>query len=338
MKKLIVKVGLFFLPVSILFIEIMLPKNQFTYRPWEALLFYHPKKIAYPYYPNQNLAMHSVGDLGYRTKNEIPRYENWHTDKLGYRNDSFITSPDVLIIGDSYIVGTGLPQDSTLSNTLHSISGLQVYNMASAMFKDFVDLLSNEIIQKPKFLIYSIIEQNLPQTIPTTRRKFETVKWGDVFKDRLSRFYMVNYFGARWTGSCGRGFPGVTDSSLLFLSGKNIKYHHDDLPQVAKTIEQYQHFCDSIGVHFIFLPIPNKETIYYKQVPLESQPDYITRLNDLLATKKIATIQTQQLFNSYVSAHAPQQYIYQKDDSHWNATGIKLTAEAINSLLQSYKY
>lgn len=337
MKKLVIKTVLFFIPVSILFIEIILPKNQFTYRPWEALLFYHPKEIAYPYYPNESLAMYSTGDLGYRTKNEIRRYENWHTDKLGYRNDSFISTPDVLIIGDSYIVGTGLPQDSTLSNTLHRISGLQVYNMATAKFKDFVYLLSNHIIQKPTFLVFSIIEQNLPKGLPETIKKFDSVKWGDAWKDRLSRFYMVNYFGARLTGSSGRGFPGVLDSSLLFLTGKNIKYHYDELQLVTETIEQYQNFCDSIGVHFIFLPIPNKETIYYKQVPLEIQPDYIEQLSTLLASKKITTIQTQQVFNQYVAEHKTGEYIYQKDDSHWNATGVELTATAINKLIRTYE-
>ncbi len=337
MKKLVLKLSLFFLPLSILFVEILLPKNQFTYRPWEALLFYHPKEIGYPYYPNQHIEMYAVGDLGYRTKNEIRRYENWHTDKLGYRNDSFINDPDVLLIGDSYIVGTGLPQDSTLSNTLHRISGLQVYNMASASFKDFVYLLSNDVIKKPKFLIYSIIEQNLPKHLPITIKKFEPVKWGDEYKDRLSRFYMMNYFGARITGSCGRGIPGVYDSSLLFLTGKNIKYHYNELRDVSETIGQYQKFCDSIGVHFIFLPIPNKETIYYNQVPLEKQPDYIEKLNALLLSKKIATIQTQQLFNKYVATHKSGDYIYQKDDSHWNAKGIELTGYAINSLLITYK-
>ena len=62
--------------------------------------------------------MLAVGDLCHHTEFEIEKDIRWKTDKIEYRNDSFVNKADVLLIGDSFFIGTSLSQDSTITNIL----------------------------------------------------------------------------------------------------------------------------------------------------------------------------------------------------------------------------
>lgn len=63
MKKFLLKTLFFSTPIIILFlIETILPRNQFTYRPWETLTYNSKKGIAFPFIPNEEIAMISTGD------------------------------------------------------------------------------------------------------------------------------------------------------------------------------------------------------------------------------------------------------------------------------------
>jgi len=54
--------------------------------------------------------------------NDLYKRENWITDKLGYRNDTFVQEADILFIGDSFIAGSGLSQDQTISSKVKTIA------------------------------------------------------------------------------------------------------------------------------------------------------------------------------------------------------------------------
>ena len=104
MKRFIIKILIFSLPIISLGFEGFLPLSTFTFRPFEALLFIH-SKTGMPFYPNHYIQMQSEGDLCQDTKNAIKKEEEWITDEIGYRNNKFINDPDVLLIGDSFLVG-----------------------------------------------------------------------------------------------------------------------------------------------------------------------------------------------------------------------------------------
>ncbi|TXE17119.1 hypothetical protein ES692_10700 [Psychroserpens burtonensis] len=67
----------------------------------------------------------------------IKKNKNWITDKLAYRNNTFIKKADLLLIGDSFIVGSSIAQDSTLTNLIKKINS-KVSNIAPAGFDEFV--------------------------------------------------------------------------------------------------------------------------------------------------------------------------------------------------------
>ncbi|MDN3492427.1 hypothetical protein [Winogradskyella bathintestinalis] len=336
MNRFFIKCILFLLPIiGLLSCDIFSPIDAFTHRPWEALLFGSNKSMYY--YPNQNLTKQSVGDLCHHTEFAIKKNEKWITDKLGYRNNTFIKSPEVLIIGDSFIVGSSITQDSTITNVLANEFNRKVYNIAPANFEDFIDLLNSGVIEKPKIVIYALNEKGVPSPIKMANKKrvIKDVSSFSVFKDKVKRLYSLKYLKSRLFGKHGQGVPGMLDSSMFFLNGKEQKYPYDQVINVASTIQSYKAYSESIDIDFIFLPLPIKETVYYDKIPLHTQPDYLLQLDSILHREKVKTINTLELFNNYRNSNSD--LIYHLDDTHWNARGVELVTEKIVKIVQINK-
>ncbi len=333
MRRFIFKSLFFVLPFTILLGEGFLPIGTFTHRPWEALLF--RSSSAMPFYPNQTFDFISVGGLCHHTPYAIRKKENWVTDELGYRNNTFVEDPDVILIGDSFITGSSISQESTITNLLKGeLNNNKVYNISPAAFTDFVDLYERGIIKKPKTIVFSFVERFVPTPIKSAEERAVSRKETAfaVFKDKMNRFYSKKYLKARIKGEVGSGIQGTPDSRMFFLNGKNQEYHYDKLREVANNILSYKEYCDSIGVDFIFLPLPNKETVYYDKVPFDTQPDYLVKLDSLLG-KKVNSINALELFNDY--RESSSDIIYHLDDSHWNPRGIRLVVAELAQKLSA---
>ncbi|MCX6308678.1 MAG: hypothetical protein NTY32_07590, partial [Bacteroidia bacterium] len=84
-------------------------------------------------------------------------------------------------------------------------------------------------------------------------------------------------------------------------------------------------------IEFLFLPMPDKETVYYELVPFEKQPTYLFRLDSLLTNAGIATINTLSLYNNYREQH--KDLLYQKDDSHWTPIATEMVSKELFRVL-----
>ncbi len=136
LKRLICRCALLSLPFVIwqLLELFVLPIDFFTFRVWEAALA-SPERYPGPYYPNLHvLKENEYGDY-YR---EGARYRKrkrvaWYIDNFGWRNrPSVEQSPlyDVVVLGDSNIVGSYLDQKDTLSEVLMRNAFSTVYSYA----------------------------------------------------------------------------------------------------------------------------------------------------------------------------------------------------------------
>ena len=313
--------------IGLISVEMFLPFDSFTHRPWEALLFRSNKTMYF--YPNQSLSNQSVGDLCHHTSFAIKKNEHWITDALGYRNNSLIKNPEVLIIGDSFIVGSSITQDSTITNVLKDKLNRSVYNIAPVGFQDFIELLNQGVIEKPKIIIFSLNERGIPSPIKLTETKriLANKTTSSILFDKVKRLYSLKYINSRLRGKKGQGIKGKVDSSMFFLSVKEPNYSYSKIKNVTKTIESYKDYCESIGIDFIFLPLPNKETVYFDKIPLKTQPCYLLKLDIVLRKRKIKTINTTEVFKNYRKSNS--KLLYHLDDSHWNARGVKLISKII---------
>jgi alginate O-acetyltransferase complex protein AlgJ len=347
MTKFLSKITIFsIIPLIFLFIiEGILPPTLFTFRAWEAIKAKTPLFVG-PFYPNVEYDMIEEGDLAHHTNYAIEKNVSWKTDKLGYRNNHFNSSADILLIGDSNIAGSSLSQQEILASVLKEYTGLFVYNLAPANVNTFIRLKNEGIFQPPRIVILSSIERNIPSFPPVNALlKFNhpvQVQFNSVVSffamqfDKLIRANSIEYFKSRIKGSVGGGIQSAIDKKMFFLQGRKavIKTSDNSIDPIVKRIKNYKNYFNSIGSEFIFLPIPNKETILWKLAGLKKQPTFITQLNNKLGINEIITIDTIKLFNDLLESEILP---YHYDDSHWNKYANDEVAKTITKYFKLTK-
>lgn len=336
MKKYLQNCFLLAIPlICLMMIEVLLPSTFFTFRTWEGIAFTTKIPHYSTLYTNSKTFMNATGELCHHSNKAILKPELWITDKLGFRNNEFIDFADVFFIGDSFIAGCSLNQDDIISNKVKFKTNLKVYNMAPSSFSEFDYYLKTGIIKKPKVIIYSIVERNIPNRIASMKRilfgniayhifSFDNI---NVYLDKAFRFSSLNWLRARINGAEGVGLPAKGDSNMFFLKGTSQKHNDSDLQTTLNNIKTYKKYCDSLKIEFIFMPMPDKETVYYNLVPLAKQPSYLFQLDSLLNIDGISTINTLKIYNEYRNSNTT--LLYHFDDTHWNSNGVELISDEI---------
>lgn len=334
------------IPISILLIvEIFcLPINYFAHRNWEAMLLESKIPLYGPWYPDVDVQSVEEGDLAYYTKFSIEKKVIWKTDKLGFRNETVIREPDILVIGDSFIAGSSLSQEQTFTNQLSKkFQGkVEIYNLAPSSFSYWVRLMEQGTLKKPKYLIFSCVERYTPEVFVPTKNNYGSCR--EIVKqeirdiglapvvDRWTRFYSLKWLTARIRNNKGTGIQSEINKKMFFLQGKAVEGRNEaDIIKTVEAIVSYKKYCDSIGVKFLFLPMPNKETVYYDFVPLSSQPNFLFKVDALLKQKGVSTVNTLAIYNKSKQFN---KFLYQLDDTHWNAYGVHIVVKAVKEKLE----
>ncbi len=350
MRNFLCKLLAFFIPILMIsiFEAFILPPNLFTFRSWEALSFtIVPSLIAQSsFYPNFTLTMKEEGDLADHTKKSFAKKTIWITDQLGYRNDKFINDPDILLIGDSFFAGSGLSQSETITNKLSSKlrNKASVYSIATGSLNEFDVLYRNGVIKKPKLIIFESAERNnicfspfsrpgsIKEKVFILKRQIPSYIHDILIKaDRMLRFYSIRWIMSRDKSlNAGLIRPNISpiDPKMIFLKGKSVTFHSDkELKESFNSIMSYKKYCDSLGVDFLFVSMPDKETVYFDLVPLDTQPDYLFKLDSLLNINGVSTINTLGIYNK--ERQGKNILLYHYDDTHWNSTATELIANEI---------
>lgn len=99
--------------------------------------------------------------------------------------------------------------------------------------------------------------------------------------------------------------------------------HGDDM--IASLVANISHFDRELWERFhcrlVFLPIPNKFTVYSKWVDERSYDQFLPRLCGALQEKGVNTVNLLPRFRD------EKQLLYWPTDTHWNNEGIKLATE-----------
>jgi alginate O-acetyltransferase complex protein AlgJ len=344
------KYFLFFLPfIGALCLELfILPIHQFTFRVWESLIVKRSFAILKgPFYPNMSVRKMEEGDLAYYTPCAIKKDVQWITDQYGYRRAN---TPDhrypVVIIGDSNIAGSGLTQEELLSEVLQKRLGMVVYPLSPERINSIFDHILFKKLT-PRIVILASVERGIPAGLSKlSQKRFEkSSSWSKllsviqlnsflqhfgVLLDRTFKANMLNYLRAR-VNKAEPSLPEEIDTSkcpLFFSHGQstNQEATMERYKLSIDKIKEYSDFFTSRGIRFIFLPLPNKETIHYEYLKTK-KPEFLSRLIQKLQELNVEVIDTQKAFHEfYQETHIP---LYQEDDTHWNALGVKITAELL---------
>jgi hypothetical protein len=131
----------------------------------------------------------------------------------------------------------------------------------------------------------------------------------------------------------GMGYPSSINKKMLFLDGrKSIK---NDSLLYCKSINAIHIICQkckNLGITFLFVPMPNKESVYWELVPYTKQPNLLFRIDSALKKANILSINTLALFNNEKKNGT---WLYHFDDTHWNNNGVKVVAKEMVKYIDS---
>lgn len=350
MKPFLFRLGLFASPfIAAICAELfILPIDFFTFRAWEALRTEGTTITAGKYYPNSTLTKEEVGRTAHHTIYATPRTVTWTIDRHGYRKHNTDRKMEIVLVGDSFIAGDGLDQHEMLSEQLEQRLDMGVYPVAPANINDYINLPrfcdnppSIVVLQKVENLtehLRKIKVRPFKQTMWRMRQwlsEFSMIRFMDRTQNRLCKAIMLNYSKARirdWMGLSTlnpesvkelNGKPFILSPPDGFLDSKT-----DYIQHVVNMLIQYKQELAKRGVRFIFMPVPNKETVYYRLLNLEKAPDFMDRLIAASRQAGIETIDLKQAFDAAVQADINRP-LYLPDDSHWNEYGVQIAADLL---------
>ena len=356
MKKFILKLFLFLFPFIIcLGAELfVLPIDFFTFRVWESIVVRKYRNFfSGHFYPNMEITKIEVGDLAPHTRFAVEKNVRWVTDRYGYRKkNTDLQKHKIVIIGESNIAGSSLSQEEILSEALEARLRGSVYPYApvggiNSFLKDI-----RFMEHPPDIVIFARIERELldldllkrvseKKWIPKLKQRIQmnpVIQFLGIQLDHLSKMIMLHSIRASLRRSVSPPQPlGPEPISspfgpLFFIQGKTA---NEDVPQeildkAIQIIKRYQNAINSRKLRFIFLPIPNKENIFYESLQTP-KPTFLKRLIEGLKREGVETIDTQKAFEEVYEKEGT--LLYQTDDTHWNAAAVALTATLIQEAM-----
>lgn len=356
-------VGKLFLFLSIptlclLSVAAALPINVFNFRSWEAL---RPSYLPFSgvFYPNHELNMIEVGDLGVRTPYAVERPVSFVTDRFGYRHRSRDGERfDGIVIGDSFTAGSGLTQDDTLTEMLVAEHDLHFYPLAPLQTEpfDYPNAINVMGGTDPEILIYEIAERTLdgrlsrlnctqdtvpipPQTstLGSKGRNDPDMNYATI--DRMLRhfLYFRNYVIAQMTEP---QVPIVSTRGMLFYEPAVAPQTNlDMIADYAERLAGCSQWFARREVRFVFMPIPDKEWLYFDEIPADVRGALTVEarrafLVQVIAASRARGVETIDLTTDYLAARASGVEVYQLDDTHWSPEGVRIAARSIAALLE----
>ncbi len=338
-KKLLVKLTLLVLPFILwpVLEATVFPIDLFTFRIWETISVNKMKVMSGPFYPNQHMIMEEEGELAPHTPYATKRKVEWYTDAYGYRNRD--TEYDILLIGDSNITGAKLSQEETLAEVLERQLNKDVYSFAPATMNRF--LATDRFTQDPpELVIVSSIERRIPELPAVGANGFNSKVrnfTGDLINssplltklfitfDRISKLGLYHRTLANIERSFGKK-EYISYNNEFFIEGEiaNRDFSEEEIQQMANVLESYKNALAERNIQFLFMPIPNKENIYYKMLPSQKKPDFLPRLLKELRKRNINVVDTQ---TDFEKLHQQDKIaLYPIDDAHWNNVAVEVAA------------
>ncbi len=299
-----------------------------------------------------------------RTKDAIAesRQVRYHTDSYGFRNDTDYVNEKVLLVGDSFIAGSGSSQENLLSRQLKQDYGIPAYNLAFPgalhSYVRYVQGFFKTHPSKAQVLLFLFEGNDFPilrpqkaaqakkSASPSSSSSFKIVRkeLQQSLKELLVYRYAYSWYHLLKKKFRPEAYPQITVIKLrspdeLYMGFLNsymavTRRHSYDggeefLPKLARIQDQLT------GIFFI----PTKFRVYYDLLDLESHPrlphaqwDYVQKQASRLGVRCVDL--TGPLKEESQRLLPEGQLTFWKDDSHWNRFGMAVAARTIHTFLQ----
>ena len=330
--------------------------NRLTYyRPHEKYKIssrgrYYKSNVVENQFPIAHGDLYVVSNLAAKTIVE-PRVVTFHTDSLGFRNFHDYADQSFVLIGDSFGVGTGTTQEDTLSEVLTNEYGIPVYNASYPTspygYTVVCEYLTKNIGTKFRAIILFFEGNDFP-SISEIRHKSQRAWYLYIGSDiRHLESYRFLF------GLTRRAFRGSTSKesqvTVFSVGGKDVGFlnQHIEVTKQSSSfysnvfIESYRRIRPNVAL-FVF--IPTKYRVYYPLIkdnnggPLHALPnsrrDFLQKMALQLDVPFVDL--TPHLIKESKDLLKKGEYTYWRDDTHWNANGMKMAADVISSKLNIF--
>ena len=349
------------------------PLGPLTFRAWEAVPRHYPNAVG-PFIPNKHYHRDNsygvVAGIG-----NLPGLRHYHsvdftTDAYGFHNPPALAkdNPIGIVIGDSFAVGSELPEDQSLSAQLTQRFGGYFYNAGSPqpLHLRSLEAVAQRIGLHHGLVVFEFLESRALQDPPSATP--------DGARGAAQSFFF-RALGQEWTDRLGTPLNELHSSPLQAISAKLEKKIQDDvllpnsfapfviqeklrngepivfLPAEFKTPTDPRKAADRWAAYFawysaqlrndgldlVILLVPSRATIY---APLLSQPRNVSvsraTLSNLASALQNAGVRTVSLEPRFARDAAvlldQKKYLYFLDDTHWNGNGTAVAADEIFNL------
>jgi hypothetical protein len=339
MAKTYLKILLLLIPLlGMAFFEAMvLPKDFFTYRSWEALTVnFFTESFPGPFYPSTKMTKWEALDRNPRGP-RIRRNE-WITDMYGNRNRTLPSMGQKygVLTGDSNIAGASFSQNEIFSERLTAKTGFTWVNLNYEYCEPWEHPLCRN--QKPAVIVYELKRGSLLALPKMDTRTDDAVLINEqlaVTFDHATKLSALNRLRAAWGMSAlhlkaqflelhldllrqglGRGlFGGVVKRP------GNVHAFQNSPP--VKTLIDYTHRCEDLGIFFVILVLP--DTVREADPLIQELVSVGCHVIGFLPSDRYRD-------------GANLESFWQKDDSHWSSEGMQLTAAKIVELLAPHRH
>ena len=319
MPSLVKKFALLAAPfVALIAIELfVLPVDFFTFRVWEALTIQYVRPAGGIFYPKMHVVKNEHADkLGFRDPN--PRQVEWFTDAYGFRNRPRAAEPnryDIVVIGDSNIVGSSHDQKDTIAEVLERKCGCSVYSYGGAAKRQF---FNDERFRKnpPRVIVAEAIGAEFYKA-SYAALNYDNLLDGPgaeqsvlpgpiaVMLDRLLKTNMLEFIRSRLHV---QRYAAETEPETPAAERASF---------VVDTVTSMRDEAARRGSDFVFVLMPYDPTLDAAVIRLKEK-----------GVKTIAYLP---------SPERPQavylKSFYQDHDTHWRAETVRITADEILDLL-----
>jgi len=346
LKRFVLKLFLFLLPfIGALVVEnFNLPIDFFTFRVWEAVVVRQLKGfLPGPFYPNMRIKKVEQGDLAHTSAYAIEKKVEWVTDRFGYRRENRKDSQfDIVIVGQSSVVGSALTQEDMLSEKLERKLGVDIYPYAPSDLNKFLkdDRFK---IYPPKTVVLCVIEKYmLKDKMDIMELKSQKKLWESLFPffvrlDRILKFTLVRFVHARMKTSVDLKFRMFKkgEDHMFFMAGPKalISIDRERVDQAADVMAAYKKIFKKRGMDFIVVPIPYKETIYFDYFRGQERPTFLHEFEQSLTDRGVKNVNLQRVFEDFKETDS--RLLYHIDDVHWNRIGTGLAAQALMDVIEA---
>jgi hypothetical protein len=294
--------------------------------------------------------------------------EEIHIDRLGYRNsyDLAATRFAGIVAGDSFVVATGLTEADTLPGQLARRGSAPYYNAGGPNWQTPTDViaLADELRLPSGVVVVSLLERRARYDVAAILAAPPFVPGGPAGPPAPSQVGRLASVAARFAPAAPSPLRIASEKTLkllqddvirpnpyataavqaTLLNGEAMLFLPSDLDPITDAAQivrgwaaYFKDYADALRARHLRLVValvPNKHTVYGPLTidgPRGSEgASLLSSIEMALRAANVPVVNvTAELTERAAEALPLRRYVYWRDDTHWNADGVALAADAV---------